>query len=161
MSILGFGHSVSSKNVQGMNKLDLRKDGKLRFWVNSNSVLDGSDATRTSHTFDFPIQKGTWNYIVIQWRFEWDESKGPYTRLWRAVGNGPPVQIVNTDVANAYRESAGYHPWKFGLYMWDINKGWGTSPTRTIYTKGLYILKDEPGDPTLDVNTLLSLLRSI
>jgi hypothetical protein len=161
ISILSLGHSVGSKNVQSMNKLDLRKDGKLRLWVQSNNVLDGTDATRTGSTFDFPVQKGVWNYFVIQWKYEWDEVKGPYTRVWRAVGNGSPVQLVDTTIPNSFRESAGFHPWKFGLYMWDINKGWGTSPTRTIYTKGLYIFRDEPGVPTLDVNSLLPLLRSI
>ncbi len=161
ISILSLGHSVSSKNVQSMNKLDLRKDGKLRFWVQSNPVLDGEDATRAGSTLDIPVQKGVWNYFVIQWKYEWDQAKAPYTRMWRAVGNSSPVQIVDTTIPNAFRESAGYHPWKFGLYMWDVNKGWGTSPTRTLYTKGLYIFKDEPGTPTLDVSSLLSLLRSI
>ena len=161
ISILSLGHSVGSKNVQSMNKIDLLKNGNLRFWVQSNGVLDGADATRIGSTFDFPVQKGVWNYIVIQWKYEWDQTKDPYTRLWRAVGNGPPVQIVATDIPNAFRESAGYHPWKFGLYMWDIKKGWGSSPTRTIYTKGLYIFKDEPGTPKLEVSSLLALLRSI
>jgi hypothetical protein len=161
ISILSLGHSVGSKNVQSMNKLDLRKDGKLRLWVQSNSVLNGTDATRTGSTFDFPVQKGVWNYFVIQWKYEWDEAKGPYTKVWRAVDKGSAVQLVDTTIPNAFRESAGFHPWKFGLYMWDINKGWGSSPTRTIYTKGLYIFKDEPGSPTLDVSALLSLLRAI
>lgn len=160
ISILSLGHSVGSKNVQSMNKIDLLKNGKLRFWVQSNGVLDGTDATRTGNTFDFPVQKGVWNYIVIQWKYEWDQTKDPYTRLWRAVGNGPPVQIADTNIPNAFRESGSYHPWKFGLYMWDVKKGWGSSPTRTIYTKGLYIFKDEPGTPKLEVSSLLALLRS-
>jgi Polysaccharide lyase len=161
ISVLSLGHSVTSKNKQSMNKLDLRKDGKLRFWVQSNNVLDGTNADAQGNVFDFPIQKGVWNYIVIQWKYEWDETKGPYTRLWRAVGNDSPVKIVDTNIPNAFRESAGYHPWKFGLYMWDIKKGWGSSPTRTLYTKGLYIFNDEPGTPTLDPNALVALLRSI
>jgi hypothetical protein len=161
IAIMGLGHSVGSKNVQGMHKIDLRKDGKLRFWINSNSVLDGTDATRKGSVFDFPIQKGVWNYIVIQWKYEWDEARVPYTRLWRAIGDGSPVQIVDTNIPNAFRESAGYHPWKFGLYMWDIKNGWGSSPTRTIYTKGLYLFKDEPGVPTLNPDSLVALLRSI
>jgi hypothetical protein len=161
ISILSLGHSVGSKNVQSMNKLDLRKDGKLRLWVQSNNVLDGTDATRTGSTFDFPVQKGVWNYFVIQWKYEWDEVKGPYTRVWRAVGNGSPVQLVDTTIPNSFRESAGFHPWKFGLYMWDINIGFSATATTEIYTKGLYIFRDEPGVPTLDVNSLLPLLRSI
>ncbi|MBL8526551.1 MAG: heparin lyase I family protein [Burkholderiales bacterium] len=161
ISILSLGHSVTSKITQSMNKLDLRKDGNLRLWVQSSGVLDGTNATAQGSTFDFPVKKGVWNYIVIQWKYEWDPAKGPYTRVWRAVGNGPAAQIVDTDIPNAFRESAGFHPWKFGLYMWDVNKGWGSSPTRTIYTKGLYIFKDEPGDPTLDASALIALLRSI
>jgi hypothetical protein len=160
ISILSLGHSVTSKNTQSMNKLDLRKDGKLRFWVQSNAVLNGTDATAKGTVYDFPVTKGAWNYIVIQWKYEWDVSKGPYTRLWRAVGSGAPVQIVNTNIANAFRETAGFHPWKYGLYMWNINSGWGSSTSRTIYTKGLQILKDQPGTPKLDVNTMLALVRS-
>lgn len=160
ISILSLGHSVSSKNTQSMNKLDLRKDGKLRFWVQSNSVLDGTNATARGTVFDFPVQKGVWNYVVIQWKYEWDANKGAYTRLWHAVGDGAPVQRINTAIANAFRESAGYHPWKFGLYMWNVNTGWGSSSSRTIHTKGLFILKDQPGTPTLNVTSMLALIRS-
>ncbi len=160
IGVLSLGHCVTSRITQSMNKIDLRKDGKLRFWVQSNSVLDGTDATTKGTVFDFPVSKGAWNYIVIQWKYEWDAAKGPYTRLWRAVGNGSPEQIVNTNIANAFRESAGYHPWKYGLYMWDVNNGWGSSSSRTIYTKGLQILKDQSGTPKLDVNSMLALVRS-
>lgn len=160
ISILSLGHAVTSSNTQSMNKLDLRKDGKLRFWIQSNNVLNGTNATAQGRVYDFPVTKGVWNYIIIQWKYEWDVAKGPYTRLWRAVGTGAPVQIVNTNIANSFRESAGYHPWKFGLYMWDINNGWGSSSSRTIYTKGLQILKDQPGTPKLDVNSMLALVRS-
>lgn len=160
ISILSLGHSVTSRNTQSMNKLDLRKDGKLRFWVQSNAVLDGTNATARGAVFDFPVQKGVWNYIVIQWKYEWEANKGPYTRLWHAVGDGVPVQRVNTTIANAFRESAAYHPWKFGLYMWNVNTGWGSSSTRTMHTKGLYILKDQAGTPTLNVNSMLALIRS-
>lgn len=160
IGVLSLGHSVSSKNTQSMNKIDLRNDGKLRFWVQSNSVLDGTNATAKGTVYDLPVKKGVWNYIVIQWKYEWDVTKGPYTRLWQAVGSGSPVQKVNTNIANAFRETAGYHPWKYGLYMWDVNKGWGSSPTRTIYTKGLQILKDQPGTPKLDANLMLALIRS-
>lgn len=160
IGIMSLGHSVSSSNTISMNMLHLRKDGKLRFWVQGNRVLDGTDKTRTGRVYDFPIKRGVWNYIVIQWKYEWDVAKKPYTRLWRAEGDGPAVQLVNTDIANAFNESAGYFPWKFSIYMWDINNGWGTSATRTTYTKGLYILRDQQGASTLDVNTMLALARS-
>jgi hypothetical protein len=161
MNILSLGHPVSSKNTQSMNALFLHRDGTMRFLVSSNSVLNGSNSTYKSASFRKSVQKGVWNYIIVQWKYEWDTSKKPYTRVWHAVGSGSPVQWVNTNVANELRESAGYHPWKFGEYLWDISSGWGTTTSRTLYTKGIQIFRDQSGSPSLTVNSLLSLMRSL
>ncbi len=71
------------------------------------------------------------------------------------------MQWVNTNIANAFRETGGYHPWKFGSYFWDVNNSWGTSNSRTIYTKGIQAFRDQPGTPTLNVNSMLALMRSL
>lgn len=168
LNILSLGHPVSSKNSQSMSALFLYRDGRMGFLVSSNSVLNGSNSTYKGTRFYKSIQKGVWHYIVVQCKYEWDVAKGPYTRVWHAVGNGAPVQWVNTNIANAFRESAGYHPWKFGIYAWDLSTGtngiWSTSPpssSRTLYTKGIQIFRDQPGTPTLSVNTMLALMRSM
>jgi hypothetical protein len=162
MKILDLGHSVSSKNTNALHALQLLKDGKLRLLVSSNNVLDGTNATAQRRAYDVPVTKGAWNYIVMQFKYEWDATKRPYTRLWRAVDKGTPMKIVDADIPNSYRESAGYHPWgDLGIYMWDVtDKGWGSSSTRTIYTKGIYILKDQNGTPTLSLDSMLALIRS-
>ena len=161
MSILSLGHPVTSKNQQSMNVLFLQRNGTMRFLVSSNSVLNGTNSSYKGTSFTKSIQKGVWHYIIVQWKYEWDVSKKPYTRVWHAVGNGSPVQWVNTSVANEFRESAGYHPWKFGEYIWDITNGWGGSSSRTIYTKGVQILRDQSGSPSLSVNSMLTLMRSL
>jgi hypothetical protein len=168
MHILDLGHSVSSTNQLAMHTFFLRRDGQLELAVSSNTILNGTDATRKTTSFKVPVRKRVWNYIVIQTKLHWDINKGPYTRVWRAEGTGAPVQIVNSNVANAYRETAGYHPWKFGIYAWDVSTGmngiWSTSPpstSRTVYTKGTQILKDVAGTPTLSVSSMLQLMRSM
>lgn len=168
LGIMSLGHSVSSKNTQSMGALFLQRNGTMRFLISSNSVLNGGNSTYKGTSFTKSIQKGTWHYIIIQCKFEWDKAKGPYTRVWHAVGNGAPVQWVNSNIPNSFRESAGYHPWKYGIYAWDITSGsngiWSTRPassSRTTYTKGMKIFADKPGSPTLNVNSLLALLRSM
>jgi hypothetical protein len=161
LNILSLGHPVSSKNQQSMNALFLQRNGTIRFLISSNQVLDGTNSTYKGTSYTRSIKKGVWNYIIVQWKYEWDKAKGPYTRVWHAVGNGSPVQWVNTTIPNEFRESKGYHPWKFGEYMWDISAGWGASSSRTIYTKGLQILRDQGGSPTLNVNSMLALMRSM
>jgi hypothetical protein len=161
MAVLSLGHPVTSKNQQSQNVLFLNRNGTVRFLISSNSVLNGTNSTYKGSSFSKPIQKGVWNYFIVQWKYHWDVSKGPYTRVWHAVGNGSPQRWVNTGIANAYRESGGFHPWKFGEYIWDVNNGWGSSSSRTIYTKGFQAFRDQPGTPTLNENSMLALMRSL
>lgn len=162
MSILSLGHAVSSKNQQSMNVLFLNRNGTLRFLISSNRVLNGTSSTYVGKSFSKPIQKGVWHYVILQWKYEWDAAKGPYTKVWHVVGNDAPSSSpwVNSNIANAFNESSGYHPWKFMQYMWDVN-AWGSSPTRTLYTKGVHIFRDQAGSPALNVNSMLALMRSI
>jgi len=99
-----------------------------------------------------------WHWFVMKARFHWDAAEGPYLQIWRAVGDGPAVQIAARTGPNAFNDRAPFLPQKFGLYRWDP---WTGAPTRTLYSKGFYVLRDLPGVPSLDVHALLALLRSI
>jgi hypothetical protein len=161
LDILELGHGVTSKNGMPNPAFYLRRNGTMDAMVSSNTVLNGDASTRkTEKVFSKPVKKGVWHYLVVQFKLEWDASKGPYFRVWHAVGNGAPVQIANTNIANGYRESVTYQPQKFGLYQWNVNN-WGSSDSRTLYTKGLHIFRDEPGTPALDVNSMLAFIRSM
>ncbi|HML96708.1 MAG TPA: heparin lyase I family protein [Thermodesulfobacteriota bacterium] len=99
-----------------------------------------------------------WHRFVMKVRLNWDAAQKPYVRIWRAVGNGPVQLIVSHDGPNDYNNNAPYIPQKFGLYRWD---DWSGKPTRTMYTKGFYVIKDQPGSPALDEHVLMSLLGKI
>jgi hypothetical protein len=161
LDILELGHPTSSSNSNPGPAFYLRRNGTWDSLLWGNSVLNGGTSTRVgTKPFSEPIAKGVWHYIVVQFKLEWNPSKGPYFRVWRATGNGAPVQIANSSAANTWNETYTYTPWKYGLYQWNVNN-WGSSPSRTLYTKGLHIFKDQPGTPTLNVNSMLEFVRAI
>jgi hypothetical protein len=161
LDILELGHGVTSKNSLPTPAFYVRRNATFDAMVSSNTVLDGTNSTRkTAKVFSKPISKGVWHYVVVQFKLEWDVSKRPYFRVWHAVGSQAPVQVANTNIANSYRESVSYKPQKFGLYQWNINN-WGSSTSRTVYTKGLHVFRDSPGTPTLDVNSMFAFIRSM
>jgi hypothetical protein len=161
LNILELGHGVTSKNGLPHIAFFLRRNGTLDAMVSSNNVLNGTTKTRrTTKVFAKSVQKKVWHYIVVQFKLEWDAAKKPYFRVWHAVGNGSPVQVCNTTIANAYRETATYTPQKYGLYQWNLSN-WGTSTTRTTFTKGLHVFLDKAGTPALSVGSLLEYARAI
>jgi hypothetical protein len=161
LDILELGHPITSKNSNPSPAFYLRRNGTWDAMVGSNTVLNGGTSTRKlSRVFSRPIAKGVWHYVIVQFKLEWDQSKSPYFRVWHAIGSGSPVQVCNTTIPNYYRESATYTSQKFGLYQWNVNS-WGTSNTRTLYTKGLHIFKDQSGSPTLNANSMLEFIRGI
>jgi hypothetical protein len=163
IGLLELGHPVTSQNAYASPGFALRENGTWDAQVNYNKVLNGGPATRvSSKLFSQTIQKGVWHYVIVQFKLHWDSSKSPYIRVWKATGGGSPVQIANRNAPNTYNESVSYKPQKFGLYLWDItSKGWGSSTTRTIYTKGLHVFKDVSGTPALSVSSLLEYVRAI
>lgn len=99
-----------------------------------------------------------WHRFVMKVRLHWDPARKPYVRVWRSIGDAPLQQIVSYDGPNDYNNNAAYIPQKFGLYRWD---SWTGKPTRTIYTKGYYVIKDGTGSPTIDAQSMLHLLNGI
>ncbi len=166
LDIVEIGHPVTSANNNPSPVFNLLRDGTWAAYLGSNPVLDGTAATKVyGSVFREPIKKGVWHYIIVQFKLEWDVAQGPYFRVWRATGSGTPVQLCDTNRANIYRESVTYTPQKFGLYAWDVTEGpngiWGSSPSRTLYTKGVHIFRDQPGTPTLNLDSLLAFIRSM
>ena len=103
-----------------------------------------------------------WYIFVYQFKYEWDVAKGPYTRFWSAVGDGAPTKIADIAIPNSYNESCQLPSLGGPRHdLWNVtDKGWGSSSTRTVYTKGVYIFKDEPGTPQLSLDLMLALIRS-
>lgn len=135
-------------------------EDNLQFVVRTDSSQPTPDKAPPASTLWRETSPSTteWHRFIVKVRLHWDAGKSPYLKIWRAVGDGPLLQIVNHNGPNDYRNNAPYVPQKFGLYRWD---SWAGKSTRTLYTKGLYILKAEAGSPAIDEQTLLELLRQI
>lgn len=131
---------------------------RIQSLSNPNAVTDARDSVQRILWREEKLGSDVWHYFVIKVRFHWDERKRPYLRIWKARGKGPLKRIVDHAGPNAYNDEACYLPQKFGLYRWDPFSG---ETTRTVYTKGLYVLRDQPGSPRLNARSLLALLRSI
>lgn len=99
-----------------------------------------------------------WHRFVMKVRLHWDPAQQPYVRIWRSLGSGPLQQIANYEGPNDYNNNAPYVPQKFGLYRWD---SWSGKPTRTIYTKGFYVVKSQTGSPAIDEQLMNQLLGQI
>ncbi len=104
------------------------------------------------------LRTDRWYKFVMKARFHWDASRSPSLRIWRAVGDGPLEAIAARDGPNAFNDRASYVPQKFGLYRWDP---WAGSPTRTLYTKGLFVLRDRPDLPALSEIQMLGLIDAL
>ena len=163
LNIWEIGHPVktASGNTIPTPAFFIRRNGTWDALLSYTTNVDSTAGVSRTTAFSRSLQKGVWNYVVVQFKLHWDKSKGPYFRVWQAVGSGAPAQLVNTSVANYYRESVTYTPSKFGLYSWNPSTGWGSSSSRTLYTKGVHVFKDVSGASTLDVNSLLEYIRAI
>lgn len=128
----------------------------------SNPNSAGTQASRTDRTLFSESNPSTtqWHHFVIQANFTSNSSRNPYIRIWRKLGNGAPVQIVNSTAINAYNDQAKYMPPYFGMYMWNAN-GMGNKSTRTLFSKGMYILRDAAGSTPLSQESMFALLGGV
>lgn len=126
-------------------------------WDTAQPSISKNPAGKTIWSESSP-STAEWHWIVMKVRLHWDATKKPYTKIWRAVGDGPLTLLADYQGPNDYRNNAPYIPQKFGIYRWD---SWSGKSTRTMYTKGLYIVKDGGGEPAADQAAMLNLLRGI
>ena len=126
-------------------------------WDTAQPSIGKSPAQKTLWSESAPSTT-QWHWIVMKVRLHWDVAQSPYLKIWRAVGDAPLQQLVDYKGPNDYNNVAPYVPQKFGVYRWD---SWSGKPTRTLYTKGLYVVKAETGSPAIDEQSLLNLLKQI
>lgn len=120
----------------------------------------GSEKKHTSNQvfFSGPLKVGDTHRFVLRFRLGRSWADKPFIQVWRQVNNGPLEKIADrSDVPINYADSKPNECYiKPGLYSWDP-----TATQRTTYTKGMLVLKDEPGVPTLTAPLLLEILRSL
>ena len=159
VSLMDF-HQVPDKG-EGWLPSSLRMyggDNNISFVVRWDSAQPTPSSGLPSKTLWSESSPSTavWQRFVMKMRLHWDPAQKPYVKVWRSVGDAPLQQIVNYEGPNDYNNIAPYIPQKFGLYRWD---SWAGKSTRTMYTKGFYVIKDQIGTPALDEQSVLNLLR--
>jgi hypothetical protein len=160
-SILDFHAVPDPSDTQRVSSFSMYAgEGSWNFRVNWNPnalTLAGDTQSQTLWRETNP-STSQWHKFVFKVRFHWDPAQRPYIRIWRAVDDGPLVQIASRDGPNAYNDNATFIPQKFGIYRWDA---WSGSTNRTAYTKGMYVVRDASGVTPLNEAAMLALLNQI
>lgn len=134
------------------------KDGDWRIHsrYNANAVTNAGQSTVQDIWTENSPSSADWHYFAMNVLFHWDAAEDPFIRIWRAVGDAAPTQIVDHESPNCYNDEADFMPQKFGIYRWDAFTG-----QRTVFTKGFYVFEAGAGVEPLNQNTIIGLLRSI
>jgi hypothetical protein len=98
--------------------------------------------------------------LVGRVKFSNVKSGNPRLQVWRKIGNGPMVKIIDNSDPNTF--STGLRYWKVGLYTWDTSSTWwGDRNTRTLRIRSDLWMRDESssGRPNLTENALMAWLE--
>lgn len=88
------------------------------------------------------LQPGQSVKLVGRVKFANTKAGNPRTEIWRKIGSGSWVKIIDNWDANTY--STGVRYWKVGLYTWDLSSTWwGNRNTRTMDIRSDMWLRDE------------------
>ncbi len=111
-----------------------------RMWVrvvsNPNAVSLTEATTRRVVWQEDNYPADQWLHFAIDLLPSWDAAQNPHLRIWRAVGNGDPVQIVN-DAHPNQSNNVGEDYIKHGIYYY-VNAWTAGITERVIHSKGLH-----------------------
>ena len=104
------------------------------------------------------VTAGDWHKFAIRARFATSWAQQPRVTVWRKINSGSIVQLASRDDVpiSYYDVPANTHYLKTGLYQWDA-----TANDRTTYTKGVMMLREAAGTPTLDQTSIIALVDSL
>lgn len=109
------------------------------------------------YVLDSATKPGVWYRLIFNFKMHWDSTQNPFFKVWMQRGDGSLVQVINETGPNHWPQPN--IPWyfqKFGLYKWDST--WSGTQSRTMWVGGVYLVKDDPGVATLDLNVMRALL---
>jgi hypothetical protein len=122
-----------------------------------DSALSGGNWGTSTWWKLWDIQANVPIKLVWRVRFSKDQTYDPLFILWRKVGSGPMVKVVETREPNTF--SSGYRYWKTGGYVWGVSNGYSGS-TRTYRLRSdLWMnVGTAPGRAELSADTLMAWL---
>lgn len=152
------------RESQSPIQLQMGTDGKYRWQTAGCYIADyeRSQVTRTFSSYSSAVGANDWHYWVVKARVTQSAGAGPLLECYHAVNGGASSleHSISAGTALGINDSLANNLYpKLGLYQFELN---GSAPSETVmHTKGLFVFRDEAGTPTLSVDALLALMRSV
>lgn len=121
------------------------------------TAADGNATVPTLYT-NSSLSAGDRVRLVIRFRVARSWAGAPFIQVWQQVNAGSETQVVDrSDVAIGYVDMNANDCYvKMGLYG-----SVSTYPVRTTYTKGVVVLREASGTPTITAAEMFNLVRSL
>lgn len=155
-----------SPETQSPIQLQIGTDGIYRWQITGCYIpyYTRNDVTRSFSQGFGPVSSSStlpsqWQYFILKWRCGRSLADAPSITVWNAAGSGPlsvQYSLTNTPIGLYDTIADNLYP-KLGLYQFNLPLPAET----TMYTKGIYVFRDEAGSPTITPDGLLSLLKSV
>lgn len=125
---------------------------QLRYNPN-NPTIPANSTIVASYTFS-PTASVEYQ-LVMQVRVNF--AGNGLCNLWvRPSNTNVATQVVNYAGPLGYNDANTYTYLKTGIYFFGAPNGWGGANERTLWTRGFKVLRDEPGTPTLNQQSMFA-----
>jgi hypothetical protein len=108
--------------------------------------------------YDTSISTDGWTLFFFHIGLHYNNAQGPFLRLWKKVGAGPILSVINVNGPIGYNDpNPNVYP-TFGASRLDPWPSPST-PKCVVHHKGVQLFRDEPpgsGEPELSVQSLLA-----
>jgi len=96
--------------------------------------------------------------LILRFRLGRSWADSPFVQVWAQLNAGAETQIVDrADVMIGFADAVANECYcKMGLYAWTPS-----APERTTYSKGVVLLREEGGVPTLTAGAMFDLVQSL
>lgn len=111
----------------------------------------GPHGTPNTWILDRATRAGVWYRFVLHFKLAATAAGGPQLQLYRKLGSGALLKIIDSHEPNTGGEPGSYRFQKRGLYKFDGT--FGTKPTRTFLSRSWLILRNEG---VVDATSLMS-----
>lgn len=140
---INFGGTSSLRhNIYVYGNYTPGSGGKTAVTVYTSDVLSAGDRVR----------------LVVKFRVTRSWADGPFIQAWHQINSGSETMIVDrSDVMIGYADMLANECYvKPGLYSWSASDA-----ARTMYTKGMIVMRDAGGVPTITAAEMFNLVRSL
>lgn len=126
-------------------------------WRRYDDVLNGNNPEPDYPLPSIAVPSLTWIHTIHNFRLGYQASQNPFWDCWFAQGDdGAMTKMISSTDLMGFNESNPWQYLKHGLYNFS-----GSQFARRMWTKGIRMLRDQPGSVAITAANLLALQRSL